>query len=109
IPLLPLLLIVSFFRNPRRIIPGEAGLIVSPADGKVVDICEVDEQEFLGGRAVKIGIFLSVFNVHINRAPAAARVIRLKYTRGKFLNALRPISVRENEQVWIGLEETEPP
>jgi len=103
------LCIVWFFRNPRRVVPAGAGLVVSPADGKVVHIEELEFDEFIGGPALLIGIFLSVFNVHINRTPVAARVIGLTYRRGKFLNALRPESARENEQVAIRLEESSAP
>jgi len=102
-------LIAWFFRNPQRNIPSEPGLIVSPADGKVVDVEEIAHDEFVGGPAIKIGIFLSIFNVHINRAPAAARVIGLKYRPGKYLNALRPESARENEQLAVLLETTTTP
>lgn len=105
-PLVLGLFFLWFFRNPRRAIPPEPGLVVSPADGKVVTIEEVEHDPFLGGPAVLIGIFLSVFNVHVNRAPVASRVIGLTYRRGKFLNALRAASVRENEQLAVRLEET---
>jgi phosphatidylserine decarboxylase len=103
------LLIVWFFRNPKRVIPKGAGVVVSPADGKVVGIEEIEHDEFIGGPAVQIGIFLSIFNVHINRSPVAARVIGLKYKTGKCLNALRPESARENEQLAVRIEENEPP
>ncbi|NOX54636.1 MAG: phosphatidylserine decarboxylase family protein [Planctomycetes bacterium] len=103
------LLIVWFFRDPRREIPREPGQVVAPADGKVVSIERIDENQFVGGPAVVIGIFLSIFNVHINRTPTACRVIGLRYRRGKFLNALRPESARENEQLAVRLEENEPP
>jgi phosphatidylserine decarboxylase len=103
------LLIVWFFRNPRRRIPQDAGVVVSPADGKVVLIEETGYDEFIGGPAVTIGIFLSIFNVHINRVPIAARVIGLRYRPGKCLNALRPESARENEQLAVRLEGTAPP
>ncbi|MFM8271470.1 MAG: phosphatidylserine decarboxylase family protein, partial [Gemmata sp.] len=103
------LLIVWFFRDPPRRVPAEAGLVVSPADGKVVAIDEVAHDEFIGGPAVRIGIFLSIFNVHINRAPVAGRVIGVRYTRGKFLNALRPESARENEQMAVRMQETVAP
>lgn len=103
------LFVISFFRNPARRIPHAPGQVVSPADGKVVTIEEVPHDDFVGGRAVLIGIFLSVFNVHMNRSPLAARVIGLTYRRGKFLNALRPSSARENEQVAIRLEENAAP
>jgi phosphatidylserine decarboxylase len=99
------LFVVSFFRNPRRRIPDAPGQVVSPADGKVVTIEELAHDDYVGGRAVLIGIFLSVFNVHMNRSPLAARVIGLTYRRGKFLNALRAASAQENEQVALRLEE----
>lgn len=101
--------IVWFFRNPKRVVPQEAGVVVSPADGKVVLIEELDHDEFLGGPAIQIGIFLSIFNVHINRSPIAARVIGLKYKEGKYLNALRPESAKENEQLAVRIEGTNAP
>jgi len=97
-----------FFRDPHRVVPTGPGEVISPADGKVVHIEEV-EDDFIGGSAIEIGIFLSVFNVHINRSPVAAHVIGLKYKPGKYLNALRPESARENEQLAIRLEETAAP
>ncbi len=93
-----------FFRDPVRTIPTEPGLVVSPADGRVVDVEEIGHDDDIGGPAVKIGIFLSIFNVHINRAPMAARVIGLRYRPGKYLNALRPESARENEQLAVLME-----
>ena len=102
-------LIAWFFRDPHRPIPSDPGVVVSPADGKVVDIEQLDHDEFVGGPAVKIGIFLSIFNVHINRAPVAGRVIGLRYRPGKYLNALRPESARENEQLALLLEEASAP
>ncbi|MEZ6047390.1 MAG: phosphatidylserine decarboxylase family protein [Planctomycetaceae bacterium] len=97
-------LIVWFFRDPERPVPAEPGLVVSPADGKVVLIEEIEHDEHIGGPAVQIGIFLSIFNVHMNRAPIESRVISLKYKPGKYLNALRPESARENEQLAIKLQ-----
>lgn len=101
--------IVWFFRNPRREIPQEAGIVVSPADGKIVHIEELPHDEFVGGPAVLIGIFLSVFNVHINRTPVAARVVGVRYRKGKFLNAMSPASARENEQLALRIQERRPP
>jgi phosphatidylserine decarboxylase len=103
------LLIVWFFRSPPRRIPTETGLVVAPADGKVVAIDELDHDEFVGGPAVQIGIFLSIFNVHINRAPVAGRVVGIRYRAGKYLNALRPESARENEQLAVRMQETTAP
>jgi phosphatidylserine decarboxylase len=98
-----------FFRDPRRVPPTEPGLVVSPADGRVVGVEESDHDDFLGGPAVKISIFLSVFNVHINRVPRAVQVVGLSYRPGRFLNAMKPASARENEQLTVRLEETQPP
>ena len=109
VPGIVLALVVWFFRDPPRQVPREPGLVVSPADGKVVEITRLEHHEFLGGPAVRIGIFLSIFNVHLNRSPAEARVIALRYHRGKFLNALKPESATDNENLWIGLEEEAPP
>ncbi len=102
-------LVFWFFRDPRRTVPDAPGSIVSPADGKLVEIRTIAADPFLEGPAVQLGIFLSIFNVHVNRAPETCRVIGLTYIRGKFLNALRPESARENEQMVIRLEQVEPP
>ncbi|MCD4727578.1 MAG: phosphatidylserine decarboxylase [Pirellulales bacterium] len=109
VPLIVLCWLVSFFRDPPRRIPAEPGLLVAPADGKVVDITRLEHDEFIGGPAVRIGIFLSIFNVHLNRAPAESRAIELRYLPGDFLNALNPRSAERNESTWIGLEEESPP
>lgn len=104
-----LALVVWFFRDPNRKIPSEPGQVVSPADGKITEITRLERDEFIGGPAVKIGIFLSIFNVHLNRAPAAGKVIALRYHPGKFMNALNPECLVANEAMWIGLEEEQPP
>ncbi len=109
VPAVLLCLIVYFFRDPPRAIPTDPGLLVAPADGKVVEITRLPHDEFIGGPAVRIGIFLSIFNVHLNRAPAESRVIALRYTPGRFLNALNLKSAIQNENTWIGLEEEAPP
>ena len=104
-----LLLVVWFFRDPPRRVPQEAGLVVSPADGKIAEVVRLEHDPFLGGPAVRIGIFLSIFNVHLNRVPVRSRVIALRYQPGRFLNALDPASAIHNENMWIGLEGEEPP
>ena len=96
-----------FFRDPQRAVPDDPEQVVSPADGKVVHIQEV-EDEFVGP-AIEIGIFLSIFNVHINRAPIQARVIGLRYRPGKCLNALRPESAKLNEQLAVRMQQTAAP
>ncbi|MFO0797017.1 MAG: phosphatidylserine decarboxylase family protein [Gemmataceae bacterium] len=102
-------LVVWFFRDPERAVPTAPGLVISPADGKVVLIQELEYDEFVGGPAVQIGIFLSIFNCHLNRAPVAGRVVGLRYKMGKFLNAIRPESARENEQLAVRMQEDAPP
>jgi phosphatidylserine decarboxylase len=109
LPAVLLALVLWFFRDPPRRIPAERGQIVSPADGKLVEVTRLDHYDFIGGPAVRIGIFLTIFNVHINRAPCRARVVRLHYSPGKFLNALDPESAIVNENLWIGLEEEKAP
>lgn len=103
------LLVAWFFRNPRRVPPDDPTAVVSPADGTVVAIEEIEHDEYIDGPAILVGIFLSLFNVHVNRSPRPARVIGLAYRRGKFLNAMRPESSRENEQLAVRLEETTAP
>jgi len=98
--------LVWFFRDPERPIPDQPSVMVSPADGTVTDIGEVDEPDFPGGRAFRVGIFLSVFDVHVNRAACAGRVTRLLYFPGQFVNALRPVSAAVNEQLWIDMVES---
>lgn len=103
------LLVVWFFRDPVRPIPTGEHLVVSPADGKIVTVETIEHDEFIGGRAVLIGIFLSIFNVHINRAPVGARVIGLQYDPGKYLNALRVESARENERLTVRVQQSTSP
>jgi phosphatidylserine decarboxylase len=104
-----LFLLFYFFRDPRREIPVDPRAIVAPADGAVVDVTTIERDSFLGEPAVRIGIFLSIFNVHINRAPLAGRVVEMLYKPGQFLNAMRPESAERNEFMWIGFDEIDPP
>ena len=106
-PFVLLGLVLYFFRDPPRRIPTAPGSIVAPADGVVVEITRLDHDEFLRGPAVRIGIFLSVLNVHVNRAPSAGRVVDLKYRPGEFISATRPESSLRNESMWIGFENEE--
>ncbi|MGC1274117.1 MAG: phosphatidylserine decarboxylase [Planctomycetaceae bacterium] len=101
-------LIVYFFRDPHREVPRQPGQIVSPADGTVAAVSEYEHHPFIGGPAVKVGIFLSIFNVHVNRFPMTGRVVGLGYKRGKYLNALKPESALENEQLHVRLVTTDP-
>jgi phosphatidylserine decarboxylase len=97
--------IVSFFRDPERAVPQDVNVVVSPADGTITDIGEVEEPDFPGGRAFRIGMFLSVFNVHVNRIPQSGRVTNLRYYPGEFLDARHGSAGVRNEQFWIDLEE----
>ena len=83
VPAVLLCLVVYFFRDPPRRIPADAGLLVAPADGKVVEITPLAHDEFIGGPAVRIGIFLSIFNVHLNRAPRRIAGDRLAILAGR--------------------------
>lgn len=95
------LFVFSFFRNPERTIPDEAGAIVSPADGRVV---VVTDEEHAGNPGKRISIFLAIWNVHVNRAPAAGAITRLDHRPGKFFAAMRERASFENEQNVIRLQ-----
>jgi phosphatidylserine decarboxylase len=94
---------LMFFRDPHRDSPQDDALLLAPADGKVMDIETVEEMDFIGGPALRIGIFLSIFNTHINRAPCAARVERVTYRRGRYLNAMNPLAGKVNESNHLAL------
>jgi phosphatidylserine decarboxylase len=104
-----LIWILSFFRDPHRDCPLDASLILSPADGKVTDVGVVESPEFDGGKAFRIGIFLSIFNVHINRSPCRATVDKVEYKCGMYKNALNPDSSRFNESNYVYMTRLEHP
>jgi phosphatidylserine decarboxylase len=87
--------VFSFFRNPERVIPSEPGAVVSPGDGRVM---VVTEEEHAGRPGKRVSIFLAVWNVHVNRSPAAGTITRMDYRPGKFLAAMRERASLENEQ-----------
>jgi phosphatidylserine decarboxylase len=89
------LFVFSFFRNPNRVIPNEPGAIVSPGDGRVV---VVQDEEYDEKPGTRVSIFLAVWNVHVNRAPAAGRITKMDYRPGKFVAAMRASASSENEQ-----------
>lgn len=97
------LFIVAFFRNPKRTPQGGAHSLIASADGVVQDITEVDEPDFIQGRALRIGIFLSVFDVHVNRAPCPGAITHAVYRPGAFLDARHPDVSSENESNTIGI------
>ncbi|HEX9220690.1 MAG TPA: phosphatidylserine decarboxylase family protein [Gemmatimonadaceae bacterium] len=102
--LLLALWVAYFFRDPERV--GERGpsLIVSPADGKLIMITEIDEPSFMQGRAVRLSIFMNVFDVHVNRYPVEGVVKYIHYNQGKFFNASTDKSSLENEQMSVGVD-----
>jgi len=89
------LFVFSFFRDPERVIPAEPGAVVSPGDGRVVVVAE---EENAGRAGKRVSIFLAVWNVHVNRSPAAGTISKLQYRPGKFLAAMRERASLENEQ-----------
>lgn len=103
IPVVGLLFTLNFFRDPPRRIPSEPGLMVSPADGTIVEIADMVEPEFLNVPCTRIAIFLNVFNVHINRSPCDGEVRATKYKPGKFLDVRHPDCSTQNESNTIHL------
>ncbi|MBI3087690.1 MAG: phosphatidylserine decarboxylase family protein [Candidatus Omnitrophica bacterium] len=95
---------LAFFRDPARRIPAGEG-VLAPADGVVADISPVTEERYLKAPAVRVGIFLSVFDCHVTRAPIGGVVRYLQYQRGAFLNALRCEAAERNESNRIGVED----
>jgi phosphatidylserine decarboxylase len=102
--LLLALWVAYFFRDPERTGQRGAALVISPADGKLIMITEVDEPSFIGGKAIRLSIFMNVFNVHVNRYPTDGVVGYLHYNKGKFFNASSDKSSLENEQQSVGLD-----
>ncbi|HET6761784.1 MAG TPA: phosphatidylserine decarboxylase family protein [Gemmatimonadaceae bacterium] len=102
--LLLALWVAYFFRDPERTGERGASLVVSPADGKLIMITEVDEPSFVKGRAIRISIFMNVFNVHVNRYPVDGVVRHVNYNKGKFFNAAAEKSSLENEQMSVGID-----
>ena len=96
--------VAYFFRDPER--TGDRGekLVISPADGRISHIVEVDEPNFVHGKAIRISVFMNVFNVHVNRYPVAGVVQYTHYNPGKFLNAATEKSSLENEQMSVGIQ-----
>lgn len=105
IPILLAAFFLWFFRDPPRTIPAGPGLIVSPGDGKVTETATIQTPE---GPRRRISIFLSVFNVHVNRAPIGGVLTRVFYQKGKYLNAMNPASAERNEQNMVTVRGTGP-
>lgn len=98
-----------FFRDPEPITPSDPAAILSPACGKVDVIDEVDRTQYPGGRCRRVSIFMSIFDVHVQRSPVAGRLVFHRHTPGRFLSAMRADSAAGNEHVILGVESSERP
>lgn len=100
---------VYFFRDPEARVPGTAGIVVSPAHGKVDVVEQIPNSQFPGGPCHRVSIFLSVLNVHVQNAPISGKVDCVTHTVGQFINALKAESAHHNENVLIGFVSSERP
>lgn len=96
--------ILFFFRNPDRVQPKGENLILSPADGKIIEIQKIKEEKYLKADSIKVSIFLSIFNVHINRSPISGKIKYFEYQKGKFLVASHKEATDKNEKNIIGIK-----
>ena len=99
-----LLFIVFFFRDPDRTTPKERGVIVSAADGKVVTVKEVEFPDISAEKLIQVSVFLSIFDVHVNRIPVSGKVREVKYFPGKFMLAWKEKASLDNEQTLISID-----
>jgi phosphatidylserine decarboxylase len=99
--------VTNFFRDPERTPPAGENLVVSPADGKVISVAEVDEARYLNRRMKRICVFMNVFNVHVNRVPVSGRVEAVRYNAGKFLMGYAEKASLDNEQNAIVIRGTD--
>jgi len=104
LPALMIGFILYFFRNPKRDVPADRNLILSPADGVILQIDEVFEEKYIKGKAIRINIFLSIFNVHLNRSPMQGEVKYRYYRPGRFVPAFKSHASEINEKNFIGIE-----
>jgi phosphatidylserine decarboxylase len=95
-----------FFRDPERIPPQRDDIVVSPADGRVLLVKEVIDEEFIGGRANQVSIFMSPLNVHVNRIPVSGKIEYLKYFEGRFVAAFEDKASELNERSVTGISST---
>ncbi len=95
------IIILQFFRNPERKTQAQNNEVIAPADGKVVVIEEVEEKEYFKDKRIQVSIFMSPFNVHVNRNPISGEVSFAKYHKGKYLVAWHPKSSEENERTTV--------
>ncbi|MCY2924022.1 MAG: phosphatidylserine decarboxylase, partial [Planctomycetota bacterium] len=93
--------VIWFFRDPERTGPAGEGLFLSPADGRVADITPVGADSELGCEGVKVGVFMNIFSVHVNRSPFAGRVTAVTHRKGAFLDARDPTASERNESATV--------
>jgi phosphatidylserine decarboxylase len=99
--------LVVFFRDPQRTGPRGDHLVIAPADGRIVSVIDTDEPAFLKTRALRVSIFMNVFDVHVNRYPLSGTVQWVHYNAGRFLHAATEKASLENEQASVGLRATQ--
>ncbi|HTB83602.1 MAG TPA: phosphatidylserine decarboxylase [Candidatus Sulfotelmatobacter sp.] len=99
---------IYFFRDPEATVPAGKNLVLAPGHGKVDTIDTTTENEFMGGECQRISIFLSVFDVHVQNAPCAGRIVFFQHKDGQYLNAMRADCADFNENVLLGIEAAEP-
>ncbi|ACV63701.1 phosphatidylserine decarboxylase related protein [Desulfofarcimen acetoxidans DSM 771] len=104
LPAILLLFVLFFFRNPKRTIASDRKHILSPADGTILEVKELKENSYIKGEAIKISIFLSIFDVHINRSPIKGAITFTEYRPGKFLPAFKSHASDINERNTVGIE-----
>ena len=104
LPILCLIFAINFFRDPERVTPKEDNVVVSPADGKVIFIKEIDDTKFVHGRAKQISIFMSPLNVHVNRIPIDGKLTYLNYHQGDYIMAFEDKASERNERAEFGIE-----
>ncbi len=96
---------IRFFRDPERKTPTAANALISPSDGVITDLHEIEDADFPGGRAFRVSIYLSPWDVHLNRNPMTAQVETVRYFPGRFLNARHKNCAIQNEQLWVDLHD----
>ncbi len=104
-----LVFVLAFFRDPYRLAPSDSDILLASADGRIADIEQVNETEHIGGPALRIGIFLSIFDTHINRAPCEVKVVQINYKKGKFKDARDRLAGKVNESNDLKLVRTNKP
>lgn len=104
LPALAIIFVLFFFRNPKRVIPAGEGLVLSPADGVIMEIDTVQEEHFIKDMATRVYIFLSIFDVHLNRSPLPGTVSYRQYRPGQFLPAFKSHASEINEKNFVGVE-----